>query len=135
MDPMLLPKIIINWKPEGRKKLGRPRRTWKYGLYTALSERGLRVGEWNSGREWFKEVRRRWSASILSWSRCLLDVQNYVQSLDYGNLISLDYKQCCGQRYIKTMIRKYLIINKMPVQTRLDIILIVADYSKIITLC
>jgi hypothetical protein len=24
MDPTQLPKIMINWKPEGRKKRGRP---------------------------------------------------------------------------------------------------------------
>jgi hypothetical protein len=32
---------MINWKPEGRKKQGRPRRPWKDGIYTAMSERGL----------------------------------------------------------------------------------------------
>jgi len=50
MDPTRLPKIIINWKPEGRKKRDRPQRTWKDGLYeyTAMSERGLRMGEWNN---------------------------------------------------------------------------------------
>jgi hypothetical protein len=30
-DPTRLPKITINWKPEGRKKRGRPRRTGKMG--------------------------------------------------------------------------------------------------------
>jgi len=39
MDPMRLPKIMINWKPEGRKKQGCPRRTRKDGIYTAISER------------------------------------------------------------------------------------------------
>ena len=32
MDPTRLPKIMINWKPEGRKKRGRPRKTWKDGI-------------------------------------------------------------------------------------------------------
>jgi len=27
MDPTRLPKIMIHWKPEGRKQRGRPRRT------------------------------------------------------------------------------------------------------------
>jgi hypothetical protein len=47
MDPSRLPKIMINWKPVGRKQRGRPRRTWKDGIYTAMRERGLRMGEWN----------------------------------------------------------------------------------------
>jgi hypothetical protein len=46
MDPTRLPKIMINWKLEGRKKRGRPQRTWKDEIYTAMSERDLRVGEW-----------------------------------------------------------------------------------------
>jgi len=28
MDPIRLPRIMIYWKPEGRKR-GRPRRTWR----------------------------------------------------------------------------------------------------------
>ena len=31
MDPTRLPKIMINWKPEGRKKRGRSRRPGKTG--------------------------------------------------------------------------------------------------------
>jgi hypothetical protein len=37
MDPTQLPKII-NWKPEGLKQRDRPQRTWKDGIYTAMSE-------------------------------------------------------------------------------------------------
>jgi len=59
MDPTRLPKIMIHWKPEGRKKRGRPRRTWKYGIYTAMNERDLRVGEWNNRRQWNMKVSRR----------------------------------------------------------------------------
>jgi hypothetical protein len=59
MDPTRLPKIMINWKPEGRKKRGRPRRTWKDGIYTAISDRDLRMGEWNNRRQWNKKVGRR----------------------------------------------------------------------------
>ena len=50
---------MINWKPEGRKKRGRPRRTWKDGIYTAMSGRDLRIGGWNNRREWSVEVGRR----------------------------------------------------------------------------
>jgi len=59
MDRTRLPEIAINWKPEGREKRGRPRRTWKYGMYTAMSERGLRMGEWNNRGQWNMEVGRR----------------------------------------------------------------------------
>ena len=45
IDPTRLPKIMIHWKPEGRKKRGRPRRTWKDGIYRGMNERDLRMGE------------------------------------------------------------------------------------------
>jgi hypothetical protein len=48
MDPTRLPKIMIYWKPEGREKLGRPWRTWKDGIYTAMNGRDLRMDEWNN---------------------------------------------------------------------------------------
>ena len=50
MDPTRLPNIMIHWKPKGRKKRGRPRRTWKDGIYTAMNERDLRMGKWNDRR-------------------------------------------------------------------------------------
>jgi len=58
MDPMRLPKILIHWKPEGRKR-GRPQRTWKDALYTAINERDLRMGELNNRRQWNMKVGRR----------------------------------------------------------------------------
>jgi hypothetical protein len=56
MDPTRLPKIMIHWKPEGRKQRGRPWRTWKDGIYTAMNERHLRMGEWNNRRQWSMKV-------------------------------------------------------------------------------
>jgi hypothetical protein len=59
MDPTRLPKIMIHWKPEGRKKRGRPWRTWKDGIHRAMNERDLRMGEWNNRRQWNMKVGRR----------------------------------------------------------------------------
>jgi hypothetical protein len=44
MDQTRLPKIMIHWKPEGRKKRDRPRRTCKYGIY--LKEESLDRTMW-----------------------------------------------------------------------------------------
>jgi hypothetical protein len=57
-DPMQLPKIMIPWKPKGRKQQGCPRRTWKDGIYTAMNERDLRMGKWNNQRQWNMKVGR-----------------------------------------------------------------------------
>jgi hypothetical protein len=43
---------MSHWKPEGRKKRGRPRRTWKDEICTAMNERVLRVSEWNNRKKW-----------------------------------------------------------------------------------
>ena len=59
MDPTRLPKIMTHWKPEGRKKRGCPRRTWKDGIYTAMNGRDLRMGKWNNRRQWNMTVGRR----------------------------------------------------------------------------
>ena len=59
MDLIRLPRIMIYWKPEGRKQRGRPRRTWKDEIYTAINERDLRMGEWNNRRQWNMKVGRR----------------------------------------------------------------------------
>ena len=57
MDPTRLPRIMIHWKPEGRKR-GRPRGTWKGRIYTAMNERDLIMGEWNNRRQWNMKVGR-----------------------------------------------------------------------------
>jgi hypothetical protein len=58
-DPTRLTKIMIHRKPEGRKQRGLPLRTWKDGIYTAMNERDLRMGEWNNRRQWNMKVGRR----------------------------------------------------------------------------
>jgi len=50
---------MVNWKPKGRIKRGRPRRTWKDGIPTAMGERDLRMGERINRRQWNMEVGRR----------------------------------------------------------------------------
>jgi hypothetical protein len=49
---------MINWKPKGRKKRGHPQRTSRDGIYTAMNERDLRMGEWSNRRQWSIEVGR-----------------------------------------------------------------------------
>jgi len=51
MDLTRLPKIMIHWKPERRKTPGRPRRTWKHGINTAMNESNLKMSEWNNRRK------------------------------------------------------------------------------------
>jgi hypothetical protein len=51
MDTTRLPDILINWKPEGRRKQGRSLGTWKDGIYTAMGERDLGMEKWDIYRD------------------------------------------------------------------------------------
>jgi hypothetical protein len=82
---MQLPKIVINWKHEGRKKRDRPRRTWKDGIYTAMSERSLRMGEWNNRRQWNVEVARRFKTVLY------IHIHTYIYIHTYRNNNELDF--------------------------------------------
>jgi hypothetical protein len=58
MDPTQLPKIMIHWKPERRKKEafhGEPGKM----EYTTVNEKYLRMGKWNNRRQWNVKVGRR----------------------------------------------------------------------------
>jgi hypothetical protein len=59
MDPTRLPRIMIHWKNKRRKKQDCPWRTWKDGICTAMSERDLRMDEWNNRRQWNMKIGRR----------------------------------------------------------------------------
>jgi len=58
---------MINWKPEGKKneavpnelgKMGYIQRWVRDGIYTAMGERELRMGEWSNRRQWNMVVGR-----------------------------------------------------------------------------
>jgi hypothetical protein len=50
---------MTHWKTEGKKERGRPWRTWKGGICTAMNGRDLRMSEWNNRRQWNMKVERR----------------------------------------------------------------------------
>jgi hypothetical protein len=50
---------MIHWNPEGRKQRGRPWKTWKDVICTAMNERDLRMGEWNNRMQWNMKFGRR----------------------------------------------------------------------------
>jgi len=58
MDPTPLQKIMIHWKPEGRKKT-RPslENLERWNVYSQ-NGRDLRMGEWNNRRQWNRKVGR-----------------------------------------------------------------------------
>lgn len=59
MPETRLPKQALQWKPGGRRKQGRPRRSWQGGINEELRERGLEEDLWNDREEWRLGIGRR----------------------------------------------------------------------------
>jgi hypothetical protein len=51
MEEGRLPKHILEWHAEGRRRRGRPRTTWKQDIMMAMAERNLQEGD-GMDREW-----------------------------------------------------------------------------------
>jgi hypothetical protein len=47
-----IPKLIMLWIPEERRKRGRPRITWMEGVQAAMTARNLEQDEWRNREEW-----------------------------------------------------------------------------------
>jgi len=106
MDPMWLPRIMIHWKPEGRKQRGHPQRTWKDGIYTAMNE--MWMGEWNNWRQWNMKVGRHvrhfkiaqyiyiymiflLHNTFLVWTELCIYLQHSTSIKKYYNFLLIDH--------------------------------------------
>ena len=56
MEEGRLPKEIMKWRPPGRRKRGRPKRTWADGIRGLMGEKGLMEDDWNDRSNWRKKI-------------------------------------------------------------------------------
>jgi len=54
-----LPKQILEWTPQGRRRRGRPRRSWREGIDREITDRNLEEGLWTNREEWRLGIGRR----------------------------------------------------------------------------
>jgi hypothetical protein len=47
-----IPKLIMEWIPEERRKRGRPRKTWMEEVKAAMTTRNLEPDQWRNREEW-----------------------------------------------------------------------------------
>lgn len=59
MEERRLPKQILTWRPTGRRKRGRPRRSWREGIDNEIQLRGLDEELWNDREQWRLGIGRR----------------------------------------------------------------------------
>ena len=45
-------KLIMDWIPRERRKIGRPRKTWMEGVQAAMTTRNLEPDQWRNREEW-----------------------------------------------------------------------------------
>jgi len=66
MQDERLPKLIMEWIPEERRKRGRPRKTWLEGVRAAMKTRPLEADQWLTLRRLMSYI---YGAPILDVSR------------------------------------------------------------------
>jgi hypothetical protein len=54
-----IPKLIMEWKPQERRKRGQTRKTWLEGVQAAMTTRNLEPYQWRKREEW-RLVSGRW---------------------------------------------------------------------------
>jgi hypothetical protein len=48
----LIPKLIMDWIPQERRKRGRPRKTWLEGVQTAMATRNIEPDQLRNREKW-----------------------------------------------------------------------------------
>ena len=56
MEAGRLPKEVMKWRPQGRRKRGRPKHTWAEGIRRLMGEKGLMEEDWNDRGNWRKKI-------------------------------------------------------------------------------
>jgi hypothetical protein len=61
----IVTKQALDWNPQGQRKRGRPKNTWRRGLNTELQKIGMTWNEWNETKTMAKD-RRGWKANVIA---------------------------------------------------------------------
>ena len=52
MNDSRQPKKLQSWVPPGKRKRGRPRKTWMDGVQEAMNNKGLNENDWEDKKTW-----------------------------------------------------------------------------------
>jgi hypothetical protein len=56
MEEGRLTKEVMKWRPQGRRKRGRPKLSWAKGIRGLMGEKGLMEEDWNDRSNWRKKI-------------------------------------------------------------------------------
>jgi hypothetical protein len=56
MEEGRLPKEVLEWRPSGRRKRGRPKLTWAERIRGMIGEKGLQEEDWTDRNNWRRKI-------------------------------------------------------------------------------
>jgi hypothetical protein len=56
MEEGRLPKGVLEWRPSGKRKRGRPKLTWAEEIKGMMAEKGLQEEDWTDRNSWRKKI-------------------------------------------------------------------------------
>jgi hypothetical protein len=56
MEKGRLPKGVLEWRPSGRRKRGKPKLTWAKGIRGMMAEKGLQEEDWTDRNNWSRKI-------------------------------------------------------------------------------
>jgi hypothetical protein len=56
MEEGRLPKGVLEWRPSGRRKRGRPKLAWTKGIRGMMGEKGLQEEDWTDRNNWRRKI-------------------------------------------------------------------------------
>jgi hypothetical protein len=56
MEEGRLPKRVLEWRPSGRRKRGRPKLAWAEGIRGKMAEKWLQEVDWTDRNNWRRKI-------------------------------------------------------------------------------
>lgn len=62
MSPDAIPRVVLRWTPPGKRKVGRPKETWRRSVEKEMKER---TWTWGQIQNWSSD-RLHWKAMVIA---------------------------------------------------------------------
>jgi len=70
MEEGSLPKEVMEWRPPGKRKRGRPKLTWAEGIREPMGGKGLMEEDWKDRSNWRRKIIKLSNGRRNVWKHC-----------------------------------------------------------------